>query len=135
MARMDRPIPKFPEPDTEPFWEATKDHELKYQVCDDCGGIVWHPRRHCTHCTSLNLSWKTSKGEGTVYTYSIVRQNYHPAFRERIPYVIAWIDLDEGFRMLSNVVDVDPESVSVGQRVRVRWDDQEGLSLPEFTPA
>ncbi|MCH8007796.1 MAG: OB-fold domain-containing protein [Chloroflexi bacterium] len=135
MARMDRPIPKFPEPDTEPFWEATKDHELKYQVCDDCSGIVWHPRRHCTHCTSLNLSWKTSKGEGTVYTYSIVRQNYHPAFRERIPYVIAWIDLDEGFRMLSNVVDVDPESVSVGQRVRVRWDDQEGLSLPEFTPA
>ena len=135
MARMDRPIPKFPEPDTEPFWDATKDHELKYQVCDDCGGIVWHPRRHCTHCTSLNLSWKTSKGEGTVYTYSIVRQNYHPAFRERIPYVIAWIDLDEGFRMLSNVVDVDPESVTVGQRVRVRWDDQDGLSLPAFTPA
>ena len=135
MARMDRPLPKFPEPDTEPFWDATKDHELKYQVCDDCGGVVWDPRRHCTHCTSLNLSWKTSKGEGTVYTYSIVRQNYHPAFRERIPYVIAWIDLDEGFRMLSNVVDVDPESVTVGQRVRVRWDDQDGLSLPAFTPA
>ena len=135
MPKMDLPLPKFPEPDTEPFWDATKDHELKYQVCDDCGGLVWHPRRHCTHCTSLNLSWKTSKGEGTVYTYSIVRQNYHPAFRERIPYVVAWIDVDEGFRMLSNVVDVDPEEVSVGQRVRVRWLDQEGLALPAFTPA
>ncbi|MCH7698540.1 MAG: OB-fold domain-containing protein [Chloroflexi bacterium] len=135
MPKMDLPLPKFPEPDTEPFWDATKDHELKYQVCDDCGGLVWHPRRHCTHCTSLNLSWKTSKGEGTVYTYSIVRQNYHPAFRERIPYVVAWIDLDEGFRMLSNVVDVDVEEVSVGQRVRVRWLDQEGLALPAFTPA
>ena len=132
---MDLPIPKFPEPDTEPFWEATKDHELKYQVCDDCGGVVWHPRRHCTHCTSLNLSWKTSKGEGTVYTYSVVRQNYHPAFRERIPYIVAWVDLDEGFRMLTNVVDVDPEQVSIGQRVRVRWLDQEGLALPAFTPA
>ncbi len=135
MSKMGLPIPKFPEPDTEPFWDATKDHELKYQVCDDCGGVVWHPRRHCTHCTSLNLSWKTSKGEGTVYTYSIVRQNYHPAFRELIPYVVAWIDLDEGFRMLSNVVDVDPDQVSVGQRVRVRWLDQEGLALPAFTPA
>ena len=135
MPKMDLPLPKFPEPDTEPFWDATKDHELKYQVCDDCGGLVWHPRRHCTHCTSLNLSWKTSKGEGTVYTYSIVRQNYHPAFREMIPYVVAWIDLDEGFRMLSNVVDVDVEEVSVGQRVRVRWLDQEGLALPAFTPA
>ena len=134
MPKMDLPLPKFPEPDTEPFWDATKDHELKYQVCDDCGGLVWHPRRHCTHCTSLNLSWKTSKGEGTVYTYSIVRQNYHPAFRERIPYVVAWIDVDEGFRMLSNVVDVDAEAVEVGQRVRVRWLDQEGLALPAFTP-
>ncbi len=135
MPKMDLPLPKFPEPDTEPFWDATKDHELKYQVCDDCGGLVWHPRRHCTHCTSLNLSWKTSKGEGTVYTFSIVRQNYHPAFRERIPYVVAWVDLDEGFRMLSNVVGVDAEEVSVGQRVRVRWLDQEGLALPAFTPA
>ena len=135
MPKMSLPLPKFPEPDTEPFWDATKDHELKYQVCDDCGGVVWHPRRHCTHCTSLNLSWKTSKGEGTVYTFSIVRQNYHPAFREMIPYVVAWIDLDEGFRMLSNVVDVDAEKVEVGQRVRVRWLDQEGLALPAFTPA
>ncbi len=135
MPKMDLPLPKFPEPDTEPFWDATKDHELKYQVCDDCGGVVWHPRRHCTHCTSLNLSWKTSKGEGTVYTYSIVRQNYYPAFRERIPYVVAWIDLDEGFRMLSNVVGVDVEEVSVGQRVKVDWEDKEGLSLPMFTPA
>jgi uncharacterized OB-fold protein len=133
--KMGLPLPRFPEPDTEPFWQATKDHELKYQVCDDCGGVVWHPRRHCTHCTSLNLSWKTSKGEGTVYTFSIVRQNYYPAFREKIPYVIAWIDLDEGFRMLSNVVGVDAESVSCGQRVKVSWDDQEGLSLPMFTPA
>ena len=133
--KMGLPLPRFPEPDTEPFWDATKDHELKYQVCDDCGGVVWHPRRHCTHCISLNLSWKTSKGEGTVYTFSIVRQNYYPAFREKIPYVIAWIDLDEGFRMLSNVVGVDAESVSCGQRVKVSWDDQEGLSLPMFAPA
>ncbi len=136
MAIADQPLPRFPEPDTEPFWEATKDHELRYQVCDDCDGVVFYPRRHCTHCLSQNLSWKTSKGEGTIYTYSVVRQNYHPAFRERVPYVIAWVDLDEGFRMLTNIVGVDDvESVAIGQRVRVDWLDHDSVSLPAFRPA
>ena len=134
MAGGDQPLPRFPEPDTEPFWEATKSHELRYQVCDDCGGIVFYPRRHCTHCLSRDLSWKTSRGEGTIYTYSVVRQNYHPAFRERVPYVIAWIDLDEGFRLLSNVVGVDDpaKEIEVGRRVRVEWQDHDTVSLPVF---
>lgn len=138
MAEATRPLPTFPEPDTAPFWEATKDHELRYQVCDDCGGVVFYPRRHCTHCMSMNLSWKTSKGEGTVYTYTVIRQIGLRWFRDRTPYVVAWIDLDEGFRLLSSVVGVDGPTtdVQVGQRVRVTWEDQEnGLSLPLFTPA
>ena len=137
MAKTDRPLPAFPEPDTQLFWEATKDHELRYQVCDDCGGIVFYPRRHCTHCLGQNLSWKTSRGEGTIYTYSVVRQNYHPAFRERLPYVVAWIDLDEGFRILSNVTGVDDpgQDIRVGQRVRVEWEDHDTVSLPLFKPA
>ena len=136
MAFGDQPLPHFPEPDTEPFWEATKNHELRYQVCDDCSGIVFYPRHHCTHCLGSKLSWKNSKGQGTIYTYSIVRQNYHPAFKERIPYVIAWIDLDEGFRILSNVVGVDDptKDVEIGQRVQVEWQDYDSVSLPLFKP-
>ena len=136
MAEARRPLPSFPEPDTEPFWEATKQHELRYQVCDDCGGVVFFPRRHCPHCISLKLSWKTSKGEGTIYTYTVIRQIGHPAFRERAPYVVAWIDLDEGFRMLSNVVveNGDVERIEIGQRVHVTWEDHEDISLPLFTP-
>ncbi len=136
MARGDRPLPSFPEPDTQPFWEATKDHELRYQVCDDCEGVVFFPRRHCTHCLGNKLSWKTSRGEGTLYTYSVVRQNYHPAFRERLPYVIAWVDLDEGFRILSNLTGIDDPAtdVEVGQRVRVEWEDHDDVSLPLFRP-
>jgi uncharacterized OB-fold protein len=132
----DRPLPKFPEPDTQPFWEATRGHELRYQVCNDCSGLVFYPRRHCTHCLSSNLAWRTSKGEGTVYTYSVVHQNYHPAFRERVPYVIAWIDLDEGFRMLSNVVGLaDPvHDTVIGRRVRVEWEDYQDVALPLFRP-
>ena len=127
-----RPLPTLLEPDTQPFWEATKNHELRYQVCDDCNKIVFYPRRHCPHCMGLNLSWKTSQGEGSVYTYTVIRQIAHPAFRERAPYIIAWIDLDEGFRMLSTVVG---DEITIGQRVRVTWDDQENdISLPLFAP-
>ncbi|MDP3767036.1 MAG: Zn-ribbon domain-containing OB-fold protein [Dehalococcoidia bacterium] len=136
MAEAKRPLPSFPEPDTEPFWEATKQHELRYQVCDACDGIVFFPRAHCPHCLSMSLSWKTSRGEGTIYTFTVVRQIGHPAFREKIPYAVAWIDLDEGFRMLSNVVSDAPDQLEIGQRVRVTWEDQEdGISLPLFTPA
>ena len=136
MARGDQPLPRFPEPDTQAFWEATKDHELRYQTCDECDGIVFYPRRHCTHCLGKKLSWKTSKGEGTLYTYSVVRQTYHPAFRERVPYVIAWVDLDEGFRILTHVTGIDdPAEVSVGQRVVVEWQDYDEVSLPLFRPA
>ena len=134
MVEAKRPQPTLDEADTRPFWEATKQHELRYQVCDDCGGVVFYPRRHCPHCMSMKLSWKTSRGEGAIYTYTIIRQIGHPAFRELAPYVVAWIDLDEGFRMLSNVVGVDAGSVRIGQRVRVTWEDQDGVSLPLFTP-
>jgi uncharacterized OB-fold protein len=133
-------MPSFPEPDTEPFWEATKQHELRYQVCNDCSGVVFYPRRHCPQCMSFDLAWKTSKGEGTVYTFTVIRQIQHPAFKERAPYAVGWIDVDEGFRMFSAIVGVDDpgNDVRIGQRVKLAWEDVEdpdGLSLPVFTPA
>jgi len=136
MADVKRPLPKLADPDTGPFWEATKKHELRYQTCDACSGIVFFPRSHCTHCLGQKLSWRISKGDGTIYTYSVVRKNYHPYFAKRAPYAVAWIDLDEGFRMMSNIVGVeDPiREIKVGQRVRVEWEDQEELSLPMFRP-
>lgn len=132
-AKIERLIPRFPEPDTQEFWNFTREHKLMYQVCDHCKGIVFYPRRHCIHCLSLNLSWHQSKGEGTVYTYSVVRRSRHPAFADRVPYVVAWIDLDEAFRMLTNVVNIAaPEDVAIGKRVRLAWEDHDELSLPKF---
>ncbi|MEE9278353.1 MAG: OB-fold domain-containing protein [Dehalococcoidia bacterium] len=136
MADATRPLPSLHDPDTRPFWEATKSHELRYQVCDDCAQVVFFPRRHCTHCLGLNLSWKTSKGEGTIYSFSVVRQNRHPAFAEKVPYAVVMVDLDEGFRLLSDIVGVDDpiNDVKIGQRVRVEWEDHADLSLPLFQP-
>ncbi len=134
---MPRPQPRFPEPHTQPFWDATREHRLTFQRCNACQAVVFYPRLHCPQCLSADLSWHDSKGQGEVYTFSVVRLNRHPAFRDLVPYAIAYVDLDEGFRILTNVVGVDdPGSIRIGQRVRVRWEDQEGgLSLPLFEPA
>ncbi len=131
-----RPLPSLREPDTRPFWEATRAHELRYQRCAACSGVVFYPRAHCTHCLSRDLTWETSGGVGTIYSFSVVRQTYHPFFRALAPYAVAWIDLHEGFRMMSNVVGVkDPaHELHIGQWVRVRWEDHEELSIPLFEP-
>ena len=137
MADVKRPLPSLQEHDTRPFWEATKQRELKYQKCDDCDAVVWYPRSHCTSCLSQSLGWHTSSGKGTIYSFSVVRQSYHPFFRPRVPYAIAWIDLDEGPRVLSNVVGVkDPgQELAIGQRVVVEWEPYDELAIPLFKPA
>ncbi len=134
-----RPQPRFPEPDTEAFWDATKRHELTFQRCNPCGETIFYPRRHCTNCGSIDTSSQVSKGEGVVYTFSVVVQNRHPAFKDLGAYAVGYVDLDEGFRLMTNIVGIlDPiQDIECGMRVRVRWEDQgEGqVSLPMFEPA
>ena len=129
----ERPLPIFPEPDTEPFWSATAGHRLTYQVCRACGQVVFHPRRHCTGCTSTDLEWRDSAGLATLYTFTVIRQNGQPFFRARIPYVVGLVDLDEGFRMLAEIA-AEPDSLHVDGRVCLTWEDHAGLSIPIFVP-
>ena len=133
-----RPQPLFPEPNSEPFWEGVKAGELRYQTCNDCNTVVFNPREHYPNCLSNSLQWNLSKGEGEVYTFSIVRQNRVPGFVEMGAYCVAYIDLDEGFRMLSTVVGVaNPlTDIHVGQRVRVSFEPQDtgDYPIPVFTP-
>jgi uncharacterized OB-fold protein len=134
-----RPQPRFPEPDTQPFWEATKRHELTYQTCNTCNAVIFYPRRHCPACGSRDSTRHVSKGQGTVYTFSVVMQSRHPAFAELGPYAVAYVDLDEGFRLMTNIVGVtDPiKEVHCGMRVKLRWEDQGAgdIALPMFEPA
>jgi hypothetical protein len=135
MADPTRPLPHLGELDTRPFWEGTKQRELRFQECEECRAVVFYPRAHCTSCLGRSLRWRTAKGEGRIYTWSVVRQSYHPFFRTRVPYAVAWIDLDEGPRLLSNVVGVeDPGALRIGQRVRVEWEVHEELAIPLFRP-
>lgn len=125
-----RPLPRLPEPDTEYFWEATKRRELAYQQCNRCSSLVFTPRAHCDTCGSPDLAWKVSKGEGVIYSVSVVVDRTGD-------YPVAYIDLDEGFRMFSTVVGVDEpmRNLRCGQRVRVAFEPQEGSEylIPVFT--
>ncbi|HEY1971457.1 MAG TPA: OB-fold domain-containing protein [Pseudonocardia sp.] len=130
-----RPLPSLAEPDTEPFWRATADERLTYPVCDYCGTLVFYPRRTCTGCVHGDLRWRESAGLGRIYTFTVIRQNGSPYFRAQLPYVLAYVDLDEGFRMLTEVVAA-PEEVRVGQRVQLRWAGADGtVKIPVFAPA
>jgi uncharacterized protein len=130
-----RPLPRTDEYDTETFWKATRNKEFRYQQCNNCNTVVFYPRRHCTGCTSGDLVWKVSAGKGSVYTFSVVRQSYHPFFRNQVPYAVAWIDLDEGPRLISNIVVDDPlTEICIDQRVELVWEEHEEVNIPLFRP-
>ena len=87
-------------------------------------------------CTGSDLEWKLSRGAGRIYTYSVIRRSRHPAFVDQVPYVIAWVDVDEGFRMMTHIVGVDPDDPSSGlgidAPVEIEWLDRDTVSLPAF---
>jgi uncharacterized OB-fold protein len=134
---VERPLPTADDPDLVRLWQGTLEHELRFPACDDCGAVIWYPRAHCPSCSSLSVSWQTLPVDavGTVYTFTVVRRHGHPFFAARTPYVVAWIDIDDGPRILTEVVEVDADEVKVGDRVVLRWEDHDDLNLPVFAPA
>ena len=132
-----RPLPKLNELDTGEFWQATANKEFRYQQCANCGTIMWHPRAHCTGCVDGDLRWKVSAGKGTIYSFSVVRLSYHSFFRTKVPYAVAYVDLDEGPRFLTNVTGIDDPltDIHVGQRVELAWEEHDDLCIPLVRPA
>ena len=129
-----RPAPES-SPYGEPYWAAARDHGLVVQHCPRCDRLQHFPRPWCTACLHDALDYVDVSGLGTVYSFTVIRRNANPAFAARVPYVLALIDLDEGVRVTSNVVDCDPDAVHVGQRVRVCFEDaDDGHAVPLFTP-
>lgn len=121
------------DPGTEPFWNATKQHRLSIPRCKACNQHHFYPRELCPHCHSDELEWTDVSGRGEIYSYTIARKPAGPAFAANVPYVVAMIALDEGPRMLTNIITADVDSVRIGDRVRVKFDDVAAdLTLPKF---
>jgi uncharacterized OB-fold protein len=132
----ERPLPRFPEPDTAGFWRRTAARQLAYQRCDQCTRVVFYPRAACPACGGRSLSLQVSAGLGTIYSATLIRRAGDPFFLRRVPYFLAYIDLDEGFRMLSEVIDAADHTASslVGKRVEVSWEEHHEVSIPLFRP-
>lgn len=129
-----KPIPAI-QPWTEDFWKGTKQDKLLIQHCKDCDAIIFYPRKQCPECWSRNLDWKEASGKAVVYTYSVMLDMVEPKFWEDLPYILAMVDLEEGIRMTTRIVDCKPENVKIGMEVEVVFQEiTKECSLPMFRP-
>jgi len=127
----------LPDPDgvQRPFYEAAARGELHYQRCPACGHAQFYPRAACTAC-GADPEWATASGRGEVYTFTVVRQNYMPPFKDQLPYEVAMIELPEGVRMMTHISDCAPEDVHIGLAVEAyAVECEEGLAVPFWRPA
>jgi uncharacterized OB-fold protein len=118
------------------FWEGCGRGELILQRCRDCGTVQHKPRGLCASCISSELEHFVASGRGQVYSYTVTHQNNMPGFRDACPYVLAYVDLEEGPRLMTQVVGCEPDAVEIGLAVKVDFvDTGEGLGVPRFVPA
>lgn len=131
----EKPLPQT-NPDTQPFWDGCKEHELRFQKCMDCGHVRWPPSMICPECHAAQTEWITAGGIGAVYTYAVYHRAFHPAFKDDLPYVTAVVELEEGPHLLTNIIGCKPDAVRCDMPVVVAWEDvTDAFSLPKFKPA
>ncbi|MFF5989998.1 Zn-ribbon domain-containing OB-fold protein [Prauserella flavalba] len=123
-----------PVPLTEPFWAAARRGELLLQRCRSCGHHQHYPRVLCTRCWHRELDWVPSAGKGRVWTFTVVHRPGHPAWSDDVPYALAIVELDEGPRLLTNVVGLDPADVTVGLPVVARFTEHGDSTIVQFGP-
>jgi uncharacterized protein len=126
------PLPQ-PTMVSRPFWEGCQRGELLFQHCNVCDGATWSPALMCYYCYSTDLQWRQSKGEGEVYSWTVVWRPQTPQFT--VPYAAVIMRMDEGYDFLSNMIDCEPDAIRVGMRAKVafrRLNDE--ITLPYFVP-
>lgn len=115
--------------DVKPFWDAAERGELLVKTCKSCGKLHYYPRAHCPYCMSGETEWAQVSGRGTIYSYSVMR-------RAPQPFAIAYVALEEGITVLSNIVDCDLDKLAIGQKVALTFAKTDGgPQVPVFKPA
>lgn len=113
---------------SQPHWQGCKDGKLMVQCCTQCALYVFPPQPVCPQCLQASLEWQRSSGKGAVYSFSVVHRPQTPAFPA--PYITAIIELEEGWHMLSNLIDCD--TVLIGEQVEVHFQPRGDSVLPMF---
>lgn len=140
MADIEHPLPNASW-ETRGYWEGAGRGEIVLQRCTRCGSVQHKPRGLCVNCMdSGGLEHFVASGRGTIYTFTVTNQNQAKGFAEACPYVMAYVDLEEGVRVLTNIVDCNPDSVEVGMAVTATFasperTDGEAFAVPRFVPA
>src|ERR1700730_5156052 len=125
-----------PTPETQPFWDGCAEGVLRIQRCADCGRPYFYPRPVCPACASRNVAWFTASGRATLYSY-VINHRPAPGFEDETPYAIAVVELEEGPRMMTNIVGLPatPEALQLDMPLQVRFERRGDVSLPVFGPA
>jgi uncharacterized OB-fold protein len=128
-----KPVP-VPSPESAPFWKAAKEHRLLVPHCRACGKFWFPPSRLCPHCLSADNGWEKVSGRGKIYSFVVFHRVYHPAFAAEVPYVVAIVELEEGPRMLTNIIGIAVDQVRCNMPVTVTFDDVSNeIAIPKFT--
>jgi uncharacterized OB-fold protein len=128
----DKPLPAVTEEDR-PFWEAAKRHELVLPHCRDCGHIWFPPYANCPNCWSFDREFVRASGRGTVWGVVEMQYPYIASFEEELPYNVVLVQLEEGPRIFSNLIDIDVSGITIGMKVEVVFEDAtEQLAIPKF---
>ena len=129
MSGAPRPYPQ-PDRDTASFWEAQNRHELQFQRCLRCRTLRYPAGPLCPECRSFDFEWITSAGRGTVYSYTVVHHQAHPAFAT--PYTVLLVEMEEGPRVVSQLRAAAGAPFGIGSPVRLEWEDDPHQTLPVF---
>ncbi len=134
MFALEKPLPR-PSEDTAPYWEAAQRGELRMQRCAGCGHIRFPPAILCARCLSPESEWVRLCGRGTVFSWIVIHQSQHPAFNADTPYNVAIVELEEGPRLHTKVIDCPNEEIFIGMPVEVVFDKvADDTTLPKFRP-
>ena len=134
-APRDKPLPVVTD-ENRPFWEGCRQGKLLLQYCDQCHRHQFYPRLYCMQCGSDKLQWAEASGRGRIYSYTIIHRNKTPEFVQDVPYNVAIIQLDEGPRMIANLVDCPTDGAHIDLPVVAVYDDvTPEVTLVKFRPA
>jgi len=114
------------------YWLSAGKKELLLPQCQECRQVFWYPRPHCPSCGSAKVGWTRSGGKGVIHTFTVVRQSSDAYFSALIPYVVAMVDLDEGPRIMTNIVGAGAADARIGMRVRVQYEVHGEIGIPVF---
>ncbi|MEQ8859619.1 MAG: OB-fold domain-containing protein [Pseudomonadales bacterium] len=133
--QLEKPLP-LPTPVTRPFWDGLRERRISIQRCADCGSWVFYPRSRCHRCLSDRLAWHDVSGAATLYTFTIARQPTSPHFVDDVPQRLAVVELDEGVRMTSTLVNVADDDIRIGMRLKPVFDAvSDSVTMLRFEPA